>query len=118
MNIIDMSKEYKTIDGRKVKILCTDMVGDYSVVAAVFRDDGTWSTYAYTREGRFSTYIETEHDLVETEKGVWVVLVQGADVFLTYSRKTEQEIEDILEHLPTYKLIGKHFFPFPRKENP
>lgn len=38
---IDMNKKYKTLEGLSVRVLCTDVKSEYSVLAAVMEKDGT-----------------------------------------------------------------------------
>lgn len=85
-NVVSMDKKYKTMDGRSVRIICTDRKGDeYSVVALV--NDGNFEhAKSYTAEGFFwSSDEESRHDLVEvTPYEDWkvddLIMVRDSDV--------------------------------------
>lgn len=47
--MISMDKQYRTRDGRKVRVLCVDRVGNYPVVALL--GDGE-SLFTFTAEGK------------------------------------------------------------------
>ena len=51
---IEMGKQYKTRDGRSVRLLCTDCENkDYPVVAIIAYPCGNTDVYSYTAEGRY-----------------------------------------------------------------
>ena len=74
--MIDMSKKYKTRDGRAVRVLCVDRNGkDYPVVALVPNDVGQEMLRAHTGEGRYlGPTDEHDADLIEILPSVvfWV----------------------------------------------
>lgn len=74
---IDINKQYKTRDGRDVKIYTTEHEGDNPVVGAV---DGEGLTMWRT-DGRFYTDAECARDLIEVkpEQVVWVVVDDEGD---------------------------------------
>lgn len=48
----DLTKPVQTRDGRKARVICTDRVGEFPVVALVASKEEE-SIYAYTAEGRY-----------------------------------------------------------------
>src|SRR5690606_24657128 len=65
---LEVGKKYVTLDGRIARVICTDAIGDYPVVALFMRDDGTEVAQQYLADGRYQdegTYI----DLVAEYKG-------------------------------------------------
>lgn len=52
-----------TRDGRKVRILCTDLKHNIPIIAAIDEGDGTESVLPYTKNGEYCFYDESEHDL-------------------------------------------------------
>ena len=65
---IEMGKQYRTRDGRKVRVLCTDRKHSfYPVIALMPSKDGDFDQYGtYTSEGLFSdSDQESGYDLIE-----------------------------------------------------
>ena len=51
--MISMNKQYQTRDGRKIRLLCVDGPGTYSVVGADDTEVYIWTEYGeYQAEGR------------------------------------------------------------------
>lgn len=63
--VIDMNLKYKTLEGLSVRVLCTDVKSEYSVVAAVMEKDGTETICSYTKEGLFYVGCSNKNDIVE-----------------------------------------------------
>lgn len=64
---IDLTKPVQTRDGRKARILCTDMVNPhYPVAAVVTFADGIEVARMYTRDGYFGRFVDSlsANDLV------------------------------------------------------
>lgn len=63
---VDLTKPVETKDGRKVRILATDLKrSDYPVVAAVMHDNGKESIEQYTADGHFyASGSASDEDLV------------------------------------------------------
>jgi hypothetical protein len=93
---IDMSKKYRTRDGRKVRIYAVDAGGDYPVHGSVLRagSDGDWFPERWDESGYFITP-RTDHpslDLVEAKAEVWVcVFEDGGRNFTAYDTKEDCE---------------------------
>jgi hypothetical protein len=83
--MIDMSKKYRTRDGREVRIYAVDAGGDYPVHGAVLKagTDGNWTARTWAGGNFFSSpqYAAAPHhgDLVEVKAEVWIwVFEDGA----------------------------------------
>jgi hypothetical protein len=75
--MISMDKQYKTRDGREVRIYAVDGGGEYPVQGAIHRPhDGRWITYLWTPDGR-SVHDTDCCDLIEVRptvtRIVWLV---------------------------------------------
>ena len=72
--MIDKSKQYRTRDGREVRIYATDGGGDHSVHAAIKNPDG-WKGVQFQADGTWCE-VETPLDLIEVKprikREVWV----------------------------------------------
>jgi hypothetical protein len=89
--MIDITKQYQTRDGRKVRILCTDGPGRYPVVGLV---DGHPGASTWTNDGRANLGYAGEQacDLIEAPKVItgWVNMYRyttsigpGGDMYAT-----------------------------------
>ena len=69
-----------TRDGRKARIICTDAMGDYPLIALVEALDSTAEqAYSFTSKGSYYTSITSDNDLFfapEKHEG-WVCILQG-----------------------------------------
>ena len=78
--MIDMSKTYKTRDGREVRIYATDHGGLYPVVGAFF-EDGRWQFATWALDGAFCGS-KCMADLIEVkpriERKVWLAVYDNA----------------------------------------
>ena len=76
----DKTKQYKTRDGRDVRIYATD--GKYPLIVhgAVHLEEG-WKTASWTNSGKFNPYIEDDGswDLIEVKprikRTVWIAVL-------------------------------------------
>jgi hypothetical protein len=77
---IEMGKQYRTGDGREVRIYTTDGGGIYPVHGAVLRD-GVWSPTSWTGAGKYATLSEACADLIEVKprikQTIWVAMYDG-----------------------------------------
>jgi hypothetical protein len=73
--MIDMSKQYRTRDGREVQIYDVDAGGKYPVHGAVLSSgtDGDWASSGWTERGQHWEVEKGPLDLVEvkTERWMW-----------------------------------------------
>ena len=60
-----------TRDGRSVRIVCTDMIGTYTVVAICKMNPICECCYSYTDDGKLSA--QWEHTFLVTEDGVEII---------------------------------------------
>lgn len=64
--MIDMNKQYRTRDGREVRLLMTDAGGDWPVLGAL-RSGYTWSSWVWAADGAGSRSGPNAADLVEVK---------------------------------------------------
>ena len=58
------SRKVVTRDGRRVRIICTDMnYKNHPIVALIAHDNGTENVYTYTKDGKWDNYESTTYDL-------------------------------------------------------
>lgn len=58
------SRKVVTRDGRKVRIICTDMnYKNHPIVALIAQDNDTENVYTYTKDGEWDNYESTTYDL-------------------------------------------------------
>ena len=73
--MIDKSKQYRTRDGREVRIYATDGAAELTVHGAVKLEDG-WEVCGWRSDGRLGGYTITDSDLIEVKprikREVWV----------------------------------------------
>ena len=73
--MIDKNKQYRTRDGREVRIYAVDGGGERPVHGAI-NLDGEWECLVWRMDGRLGEYIETDTDLIEVKprikREVWV----------------------------------------------
>ncbi len=72
--MLDLTKPVQTLDGRKARILCTDLEGDdgYTIVAAVHHSKHVEDVHRYTRGGVWSKGKASGLDLVNVHEKVRV----------------------------------------------
>lgn len=79
--MIDMKKQYRTRDGREVRIYSIDAGGQYPVHGAIEARSNLWRLASWTNNGIFSAVpahlaTQTEDDLVEVKprikRTIWV----------------------------------------------
>ena len=80
------SRKVVTRDGRKVRIICTDInYKNHPIVALIANDNDTENVYTYTRDGEWDNYESTTYDLFfapEKHEG-WVnVYKEGTNRYL------------------------------------
>ena len=72
--MIDKNKQYRTRDGREVRIYATDGVGTHTVHGAIKTEQG-WRSQLWRDDGYFVPYA-TDNDLIEVKprikREVWV----------------------------------------------
>ena len=75
------SRKVETRDGRRVRIICTDMnYENHPIVAIIANDNDTEYVYTYTKYGEWDNYGSTTYDLFfAPEKGKERVTVERFD---------------------------------------
>lgn len=72
--MIDKNKQYRTRDGREVRIYATDGVGTHTVHGAIKTEQG-WRSQLWRDDGYFVPYA-TDNDLIEVKprikREIWV----------------------------------------------
>ena len=91
------SRKVVTRDGRKARIICTDAMGDYPLIALVEALDSTAEqAYSFTSKGSYYTSITSDNDLFfapEKHEG-WVNISReeyGYEGGLIYDSKEDAE---------------------------
>lgn len=109
-NLITMDKQYKTRDGRAVRVLCVDNFqedSDFPVLAIV---DGC--VFSFTNTGGFYSHKEDEFDLVEVleEKELWLEIYQyGSGNLCTTHHNSLERMENSIKYFELnihYQLIA------------
>lgn len=86
---IELGKQYRTRDGREVRIYATDGMGECPVHGAI-RFDGSWEANTWTARGFYTAGGMGPHDLIEVkpriQREVWVNVYRHDDgyEFATY----------------------------------
>lgn len=85
MDKIDKNKQYKTRDGREVRIYATDVAGIYHVHGATKNESG-WYLAQWYSDGRRSRFNESPSDLIEVKPRMkferWVMVNRNGDYSL------------------------------------
>lgn len=63
--MIDINKQYRTRDGREVRLLMVDAGGNCPVIGAFKRADGTWSSCEWPAIGKYHAL--SDLDLIEVK---------------------------------------------------
>ena len=110
-----MSKEYKTRDGRSVRLLCTDGPFGFPVVGIIYNLDGSpWTAASWTLNGRIEGAIASSHlNLIEVRKKfrreVWVNVYPedklGGNVSAFNSKETADSMADGNPRIACIKVI-------------
>lgn len=76
--MIDINKQYRTRDGREVRLQMTDAGGDWPVLGAV-KSGKIWSSWVWASDGAASQLGRRDADLIEVKpKHVrWVNFYEG-----------------------------------------
>ena len=95
--MIDIKKQYRTRDGREVRIYATDGSGRNPVHGSIKEEDG-WIYNVWPKSGRYSEDDDEEHriDLVEIKPRikqlVWIN-VYPDNCFFVYQEKRKADIQ-------------------------
>jgi hypothetical protein len=94
--VIEMGKQYRTRDGREVRIYATDGCWDYPIHDAIKLDDG-WYYETWTPKGYYDMNAEeNDRDLIEVKPRIkrtyWVNLYPDDHFSFWKSRKQADEM--------------------------
>jgi hypothetical protein len=107
--MIDKNKQYKTRDGREVRIYATDGAAPWKVHGAVKIIDGNWKQEVWLASGQWNINRETEFDLIEVVPPIerWA-LVRKTDGHFYTSYESEgiaNEVFNSLNHQNDYRIV-------------
>ena len=106
MTKFDPTKPVQTRDGRKARILCTDRVCKYPIVALVTRSGSNIEdVLGFTNEG-FWNVKECPDDLINIpeKKTGYIAITKGGDV-CTFCGKPFKSKGDLFSHISKYKIL-------------
>ena len=91
-------KRVVTRDGRNARIICTDAMGQYLIIALVEAPNHAGETaYSYTKDGHFNQFEEHSYDLffAQEKHERWVNLYkEGDNIYASMDTfKTKEEAE-------------------------
>jgi len=76
--MIDLTKKYKTKDGRNVELIGFTKDTHYPLVGSIQSNDGTWVNSTWTKDGKLCySQGETLSDLVEIPNNITIDLHRG-----------------------------------------
>ena len=87
--MIDINKEYRTRDGREVRIYAIDAGGSHPVHGAI-KDGERWSQGGWSQDGLWYGCAGDDYDLIEVRprirREVWINVYHGGIVNMLYTR--------------------------------
>jgi len=98
--MFEVGKEYKTRDGRMVRIYATDAGGDYPIHGAVKSEN--WGSQSWTVFGKVDLYSSCRLDLMPRRREVFGLFTNG-NLFCT--RNTLEEAEDFVKKFDCYEIV-------------
>jgi hypothetical protein len=101
--MIDKNKQYRTRDGREVRIYATDGVGTHTVHGAIKTEQG-WRSQLWRDDGYFVPYA-TDNDLIEVrpriKREVWVNVYRGREIDWMTIHDERDEADDYPDYHKT-----------------
>ena len=104
-------KRVVTRDGRNARIICTDAMGQYLIIALVEAPNHAGETaYSYTKDGHFNQFEEHSYDLffAQEKHERWVNLYkEGDNIYAsmdTFKTKEEAEALNCSSCIATVKI--------------
>lgn len=100
--MIDKNKEYKTRDGREVRIYATDCGEGFPIHGAIRYEKG-WSSETWTAEGRYGvSQTMQDLDLIEVKKTetIYIHVVKYLGIgssYVPYARANAHTIEELID---------------------
>ncbi len=98
--MIDKSKQYRTRDGREVRIYATDGCNGHRVHGAIYEGKASgWAHRAWFKDGRMHGAIQSDADLIEVrpriKREVWINVYRGRETdWVTVHDKREDADAD------------------------
>jgi hypothetical protein len=92
--MISKHKQYRTRDGREVRIYATDGRGNQPIHGACIDSDGEWVLCSWDSEGRYFGRTEAFHDLIEVKPPFRIerwVNVYSDPSHMSYLYKTKED---------------------------
>jgi len=102
--MFEVGKEYKTRDGRMVRIYATDAGGDYPIHGAILSPDtrNGWICESWDKDGKADTYQTSRNDIMPPRREVFGIFKKG-NLFCT--RNTLQEAEDFIKQYDYFEIV-------------
>jgi hypothetical protein len=90
--MIDKSKQYRTRDGREVRIYATDGDRHAPIHGAISHPDGSWTMLSWLEDGGWCKDHETNFDLIEVrprhKRTVWLNVYDGNPMVQAFKDRT------------------------------
>lgn len=67
----DATKNVQTLDGRRARIICTDLDGDFPIAAQVTHHNGNRQLYCFSASGKVATPHASYLDLINIPEEKW-----------------------------------------------
>lgn len=95
MTNFDPTKPVQTRDGRKARILCTDVAGQFPIVAVITTDADKETVETFRSNGRYNVRDEHEHgyDLFNTPEAIPAFKMKIGDLARICDRWAEKSIK-------------------------
>lgn len=109
--MIDPKKQYKTRDGREVRIYAVDGGGRLPVHGAASRDGKTWVQESWSIGGEWAPddLAATPMDLIEVrpriQRKVWVNVYRGRETIGMTIHDERDEADDYVDHEPRIACV-------------
>lgn len=104
---VEKNKQYRTYDGRDVRIYSTDGGVPYHVHGAILFDGG-WEMQTWTMKGKAFLHEECGSDLIEVKprikREVWVNVYEGVDCWAMHTCKEDADRGAMRSRLACVKL--------------
>jgi hypothetical protein len=107
--MIELGKQYKTRDGREVRIYAVDGAEMFPVHGAIKLDDAGWELVAWRSDGRIGGWQETDSDLIEVKprikREVWLNVYPDVAECLYYTTKQRADEGAVPHRIACVKAV-------------
>jgi hypothetical protein len=97
LSMLDIKKNYKTREGREVRIYATDGAGTYPVQGAIKNEDG-WYLAQWKQSGKHVGECDSSNDLVEFKHRFkieqWVVFEDDGSFKMWNKKPSDEAVSD------------------------